>query len=137
MFSVVFRFSSPVFLIGLGCFSPGSHLRFPFKVPIQGSIQGSHPRFLFKIPIQGSHSRFSFKVLLQGSYSRYPFQVPLEVFLQQIPRSAELASKKRGNCNNVTFKRESSQSRSHVTTTNHNFTSFGLTSITALGHLCY
>ena len=37
--------------------------------------------------------------------------------------------------NNVTFGVESSQSRSHVTTINHNFTSSGLTSITALGHL--
>ena len=35
-------------------------------------------------------------------------------------------------CNNVTFGAESSRSRSHVTTTNHDFTSSGLTSITAL-----
>ena len=34
--------------------------------------------------------------------------------------------------NNVTFGAESFRSRSHVTTTNHNFTSFGLTSIMVL-----
>ena len=50
-----------------------------------------------------------------------------------ISRSAELASEEGGNCNNVTFGAESSRSRSHVTTTNHDFTSSGLTSITALG----
>ena len=37
--------------------------------------------------------------------------------------------------NNVSFGVESSRSRSHVTTINHNFISFGLTSITALGYL--
>ena len=103
MFSVVSRFSFPVSLIGLGGFSPGSHPRFPFKVPIQ-------------VPILG-----------------FPFQVPSEVPLQQISRSAELASEEGGNCNNVTLGAESSQSGSHVTTTNYDFTSFGLTSITALG----
>ena len=36
-------------------------------------------------------------------------------------------------CNNVAFRAESFQTRNHVTTTNHNFTSSGLTSITALG----
>ena len=41
-------------------------------------------------------------------------------------------SEERGNCNNVTFGAESSQSRSHMTTTNHNINSSGLTSITAL-----
>ena len=33
----------------------------------------------------------------------------------------------------MTFGAESSQSRSHITTTNRDFTSFGLTSITTLG----
>ena len=36
-------------------------------------------------------------------------------------------------CNNITFGKESSRSRSHMTTTNCNFTPFGLTSITVLG----
>ena len=43
-----------------------------------------------QVPIQDSHSRFLFKI---------PFKIPL----QQIPRSAELASKKRSYYNNVTF----------------------------------
>ena len=47
--------------------------------------------------------------------------------LQRFPRSAELASKEGGNCNNVTFGAKSSWSRSHVTTTNHDFTLSGLT----------
>ena len=45
MFSLVPRFSSSVFLIGLGGFSSGFYSRFPFKV----------------------YSRFSFKVFIQGS----------------------------------------------------------------------
>ena len=36
-------------------------------------------------------------------------------------------------CNNVTLGAESSQSGSHMTTTNHDFISSGLTSITTLG----
>ena len=36
-------------------------------------------------------------------------------------------------CTNMTFGVESSRSRSYVTTTNHDFTSSGLTSITVLG----
>ena len=59
-----------------------------------------------------------------GSHSSYP---------STIPRSAEFASEEGGNCNNVTFRAESSQSRSHMTTTNHNLTPSSLTSITALG----
>ena len=71
MFSVVFRFSFPVFLIRLGGFSPDSHSSF-----------------------------------------------------QRFPRLAELASKEKGNCNNVTLRAgaESSQSRNHVTTIIQNFT---------------
>ena len=107
----------------------GSHSRFPFKVP----TQGSHLRFPFKVPILGSHSKFPLKVPIQGFHSRFPLQIFFEVLLQQIPRSTELASEEGGNCNNVIFGAESSQSRSHVTTTNHDFTSTGLTSITALG----
>ena len=98
MFSVAFRFSSPVSPIGLRGFSPGSYLKFPFKVLILGFL----------------------------------FQVPFEVPLQQILRSAELAFEEGGNCNNVTFRAESSRSISYVTTTNHDLTSSGLTSITAL-----
>ena len=64
IFSVVFRFSSPVFLIGLGSFASGSHSSF-----------------------------------------------------QWLSCSAEFALEKKGNCNNITFGAESSQSRSHVTTT--------------------
>ena len=36
-------------------------------------------------------------------------------------------------CNNMTFRAESSQNGSHMTTINHNFTSSGLTFIRALG----
>ena len=86
MFLEVSRFSSPVSLIGLGGFSPGSHSRFPFQV-------------FFKVP------------------------------LQQIPRLAELASEKGGNCNNVTFGAESSRSIGHVTTIIQDFTLVNLTSI--------
>ena len=42
--------------------------------------------------------------------------------------SIELASKKRGNCNNKTLGAESSQSGSHMTTIIQNFTLVGLTS---------
>ena len=76
MFSVVFRFSSPVSLIRLESFLPGSH------------------------------------------------------FSLMIPRSAELTFKKRGNCNNVTFGAESSQSGSYITTIIYNFTLINLTSTT-------
>ena len=82
-----------------------------------------------QIPIQGFYSRFPFKVPISG----FLFQVFFEVTLQQIPRSAELASEKEGNCNNVTFGAENSQSKNHVTTTNHNFTLSSLISITVLG----
>ena len=43
------------------------------------------------------------QVLIRGSHSRFLFKIPFEVPLQQVPRSAELASKEGGNCNNVTF----------------------------------
>ena len=50
-----------------------------------------------------------------------------------IPRAMELVSEEGDIYNNVIFGAESSQSRSHVITTNRNFTLFGLTSIMALG----
>ena len=77
MFSVVFQFSSPVSLIGLRDFSPGSYSSF-----------------------------------------------------QQFLCSAELASKEKGNCNNMTLgaRAESSQSRIHVATIIQNFTLVILTS---------
>ena len=49
--------------------------------------------------------------------------------LRQTDRSNSTPS----SCNNVTLGAESSQSGSHVTTTNYDFTSSDLTSITALG----
>ena len=51
-------------------------------------------------------------------------------FFQQLPRSAELASKERGNCNNITLGPESSQSGNYVTTIIQNFTLVNLTSTT-------
>ena len=45
-----------------------------------------------------------------------------------IPRSVELASKKGGNCNNVTPREEGSQCGSHVTTIIQNFTLVSMTS---------
>ena len=56
--------------------------------------------------------------------------------LQWFPRSAEFASKKGGNCNNVNLKAgaKSFWSRSHVTTINQNFILVNLTS-TAMPHL--
>ena len=71
-------FSSPVFLIGLGGFSPGSH------------------------------------------------------FLLTIPRLIKLVSKKRNNCNNVTFEAKNFQSRSYMTTIIQNFTLISLTSTVTL-----
>ena len=71
MFSMVFRFSSPVSLIGLEGFSLDFHSRFLFKIP----IQDSYSRFLFKIPIQGFYLRFPFKIPIQGSHSKFLFQV--------------------------------------------------------------
>ena len=48
-------------------------------------------------------SRFPFKVSIQGFHLRFLSKVSFKVPFQQIPCSAELASKERGNCNNVTF----------------------------------
>ena len=50
-----------------------------------------------------------------------------------IPRLAELTSEEGGNCNNISFGAESSQSGSYMTITNYNLTLSGLTSITTLG----
>ena len=74
IFSVVFRFSFPVFLIGLRSFSLNYH------------------------------------------------------FLSTIPRSMELASEERHNCNNVTLRMENFWSGSHVTTIIQNFILVSLTS---------
>ena len=49
-------------------------------------------------------------------------------FSLTIPRSTELASKKKDNCNNVILEAESFQSRSHMTTIIQNFTLVSLTS---------
>ena len=62
------------------------------------------------------------KGFLPNSY--FPFQPFL--------RLVELTSEERGNCNNVSFEAESSQSRSHVTIINHDFTLSDLTFITTL-----
>ena len=52
--------------------------------------------------------------------------------LQRLPRSTKLASKERGNCNNVTLGAEGSRSESHVTISIQNFTLVSLTSTTTL-----
>ena len=102
---------------GARIFSVVSRFSSPVSfIGLGGFSPGFHSRFPFKVPIQDSHSRF---------FSKFSFN--------KIPRSAELASKEGGNCNNVTFGAKSSQSRNHVTTTNHEFTSTSLTSITTLG----
>ena len=126
----------PQFPTGLGGFSLAT---WSFE-----TYQLSHGARMFSLVTRFSFSVFHHlgwevfhQVPIQGSHLRFPFKVPFKVTLQQIPRSAELASEERGNFNNLTFGTESSRSRSYVTTTNHNFTSSGLTSITTLGHLRY
>ena len=64
-----------------------------------------NPHWSLGLPLQSSITGL-------GGFSPGSFQIPL----QQISRSAELASKERGNCNNVIFGAESYQSRNHVTT---------------------
>ena len=81
-------------------------------------------------------SRFSSPASLirLGGFSPSPH------FISMIPRSTELASKERGNCNNVTSgeflrwksRAESSQSRNHVTTIIQNFILVSLTSSVTL-----
>ena len=72
-------------------------------------------------------SRFSSPVSLirLGSFSS-----GFHSSLQRLPRSAELASEKGSNCNNMTLGAESFQSGSHMTTIIQNFTRVSLISTT-------
>ena len=110
----------PQFLItGLGGFLPAIWYSFETYQLLYGA------RIFLLVPwFSSSISIIGLGDFLPSSYSSSPWMIPC---------SAELASEKRSNCNNMIFGAESSQSRSHVTITKHDFTSSGLTSITTLG----
>ena len=84
-------------------------------------------QLLYRARIFSVVSRFSFLV----SFIRLKdFLSGFHSFLQQFLRSADLTSKERNNCNNMTIGAESSQSGSHMIKIIQNFTLVNLTSTT-------
>ena len=106
IFCPVFLFSFPI--IGLGGFLLATWPFETHQLPYKARIFLVVLRFSILISLIGLGG------FLPGSHS----------FLQQFPRSVELASKERGNCNNMTLGigAKSSQSGSHVTTIIQDFT---------------
>ena len=68
MFLLVSQFSSSVSLIGFGGFLPGSHSKFPFKVP----FQGSHSTFFLKFRFNKFHAQRSLRLKREAIVITWP-----------------------------------------------------------------
>ena len=140
LYLMIFWFSSPVSFIGWEVF----HWLIPCPVFLPslsiiefgGFSSATWPfethRLPYRARIFSVVSRFSSPVSLigLGGFSLGPH------FPSTIPRSTELASKEKSNCNNVILRAKSSQSGSHVTTIIQNFTLVSLTSTTTSHLVC-
>ena len=104
----VFLLSLPI--IGLGGFSPVTGLFETYQLLYRARMFSVVSRFSSLVSLVGLGG------FLPGSY-----------FPLTIPRSMELASKEKDNCNNVILRMESFQSGSHVTIIIQNFTMVSLT----------
>ena len=166
LFSLLISVFPSLFLVQIGRFFHRQYLwsfGFPSKFPHQ-VLEVFHqlifcPVFFLSFLIIGLEGFLSAIWLLETYQLSYRARMFLVVFRFSSPVSfiklgdflpgfhssssstilclVEFASKKRGNCNNVTFGAKNSWSRSHMTTTNHDFTSSGFTSITALGSFLF